>query len=82
MQEQTYTACAVKAGHLFKLPEPAPGSADAPVTCTRRGELALEESQQSGTGNTRTQRQERTPRRSGRREQVTDDTAHAGAVDG
>ena len=37
MQEQTYTACAVKAGHLFKLPEPAPGSADAPVTCTRRG---------------------------------------------
>ena len=36
MQEHI-TTCAVKAGHLFKLPEPAPGSADAPVTCARRG---------------------------------------------
>ena len=37
MQEQIYIVCAVKAGHLFKLPEPAPGRADAPVTCARRG---------------------------------------------
>jgi len=37
MQNETYEACAVKAGHLFVLPEPAPGSADRPVTCGRRG---------------------------------------------
>ena len=37
MQEQIYAVCTVKAGHLFKLPEPTPGSADAPITCVRRG---------------------------------------------